>query len=184
MATTPRTVKPDLSSLRITDTKRKSSRSGKVWLWVLLPFIVLGLIYAGAFSARSRKPEVEVVTAVKPSSAPAGVLNASGYITPRRRATIAAKITGRVTGVYFDEGTIVKEGQLLAKLDDSDVLRSLESAKADRDASQAAIADYQGSVEERGNRTSPRAGTGKRRGPDPGILGLSGHERRQPSRQD
>ncbi len=112
-------------------------------MWVLLPFIVLGLIYAGAFSARSRKPEVEVVTAVKPSSAPAGVLNASGYITPRRRATIAAKITGRVTGVYFDEGTIVKEGQLLAKLDDSDVLRSLESAKADRDASQAAIADYQ-----------------------------------------
>ncbi len=143
MATTPRTVKPDLSSLRITDTKRKHTRSGKVWLWVLLPFIVLGLIYAGAFSARSRKPEVEVVTAVKPSNAPAGVLNASGYITPRRRATIAAKITGRVTGVYFDEGTIVKEGQLLAKLDDSDVLRSLESAKADRDASQAAIADYQ-----------------------------------------
>jgi RND family efflux transporter MFP subunit len=143
MATTPRAVKPDLSSLRITDTKRKSSRSGKVWLWVLLPFIVLGLIYAGAFSARSRKPEVEVVTAVKPSNTPAGVLNASGYITPRRRATIAAKITGRVTGVYFDEGTIVKEGQLLAKLDDSDVLRSLESAKADRDASQASIADYQ-----------------------------------------
>jgi len=143
MATTPRTLKPDLSSLRITDTKRKSQRSGKVWLWVLLPFIVLGLIYAGAFTARSRKPEVEVAAAAKPSNEPAGVLNASGYITPRRRATIAAKITGRVTGVYFDEGTVVKEGQLLAKLDDSDVLRSLESAKADRNASQAAIADYQ-----------------------------------------
>lgn len=143
MATTPRTVKPDLSSLRITDTKRKSSRSGKVWLWVLLPFVVLAAIYAVAFGARSRKPEVEVITAVKPSSAPTGVLNASGYITPRRRATIAAKITGRVTGVYFDEGTIVKEGQLLAKLDDSDALRGLESAKADRDASQAAIADYE-----------------------------------------
>ena len=143
MATTPRTLKPDLSSLRITDTKRKNSRSGKVWLWVLLPFIVLVLIYAGVFSARTRKPEVEVAAAVKPANGPAGVLNASGYITPRRRATIAAKITGRVIGVYFDEGTIVKEGQLLAKLDDSDVQRNLESAKADRDASQAAIADYQ-----------------------------------------
>jgi RND family efflux transporter MFP subunit len=143
MATTPRTLKPDLSSLRITDTKRKSSRSGKLWLWVLLPFIVLGLIYAGAFASRSRKPEVVVTAAVKPSNGPAGVLNASGYITPRRRATIAAKITGRVIGVYFDEGTIVKEGQLLAKLDDSDVMRNLESAKADRDASQAAIADFE-----------------------------------------
>jgi RND family efflux transporter MFP subunit len=143
MATPPRTLKPDLSSLRITDTKRKSARSSKVWLWVLLPFIVLGLLYAVTFAGRSRKPEVEVTTAVKPTNGPTGVLNASGYITPRRRATIAAKITGRVTGVFFDEGTRVKEGQLLAKLDDSDVLRNLESAKADRDAARAAIADYE-----------------------------------------
>src|SRR6266481_2758721 len=71
------------------------------------------------------------------------VLYASGYITPRRRATIAAKITGRVTGVFFDEGTRVKEGQLLATLDDADVKRALDSAKADRDAAHAAIADYE-----------------------------------------
>jgi RND family efflux transporter MFP subunit len=45
--------------------------------------------------------------------------------------------------VFFDEGTRVAEGQLLATLDDSDVKRSLDSAKADRDASQAAIADYE-----------------------------------------
>jgi RND family efflux transporter MFP subunit len=71
------------------------------------------------------------------------VLNASGYLTPRQRATIAAKITGRVTGVFFDEGTRVTDGQLLATLDDSDVVRALDAAKADRDSSQAAIADYE-----------------------------------------
>ncbi len=71
------------------------------------------------------------------------LLNASGYVTPRRRATIAAKITGRVTGVFFDEGTHVHAGQVLATLDDSDAKRALDSAKADRDASQAAIADYE-----------------------------------------
>jgi len=71
------------------------------------------------------------------------VLNASGYITPRRRATIAAKITGRVTSVMFDEGTRVTEGQLLATLDDSDARRALDSAKADRDSAQAAIADFE-----------------------------------------
>ncbi len=71
------------------------------------------------------------------------LLNASGYVTPRRRATIAAKITGRVTGVFFDEGTHVHAGQVLATLDDSDARRALDAAKADRDASQAAIADYE-----------------------------------------
>lgn len=143
MATTPKTVKPDLSSLRITDTKRKQTGSGKRWLWAAIPIVLLGLLGAASFAFRNRKPEVEVATAVKPSSAPTGVLNASGYITPRRRATIAAKITGRVIGVYFDEGTRVQAGQLLAKLDDSDALRSLESAKADRDSSQAAIQDFE-----------------------------------------
>lgn len=143
MATPPKTVRPDLSSLRITDTKRKNTGSSKRWLWAAIPIILLGLLGAASFAFRNRKPEVEVATAVKPSNAPTGVLNASGYITPRRRATIAAKITGRVVGVYFDEGTRVKEGQLLAKLDDSDALRGLESAKADRDASQAAIEDYE-----------------------------------------
>jgi len=59
------------------------------------------------------------------------------------RATVAAKITGRVTGVFFDEGMNVKAGQLLATLDDSDTKRALDSAIADRKASQAAIADYQ-----------------------------------------
>jgi RND family efflux transporter MFP subunit len=143
MATPPKTIRPDLSSLRITDTKRKNAGSGRRWLWAAIPIFILALLGIASFAVRNRKPEVQVVTAVKPSNAPAGVLNASGYITPRRRATIAAKITGRVIGVYFDEGTIVKEGQLLAKLDDSDALRGLESAKADRDASQAAIEDFE-----------------------------------------
>src|SRR5260370_39288071 len=62
---------------------------------------------------------------------------------PCRRDLIASKIIGRVTGVFFDEGTRVAAGQLLSTLDDSDVRRSLDSAKADRDASQAAIADYE-----------------------------------------
>jgi RND family efflux transporter MFP subunit len=88
---------------------------------------------------------VEVVMArraVGPGSREA-LLNATGYVTPRRRATIAAKITGRVTGVLFDEGTHVHLGQLLATLDDADSKRALQSAQADRDSSKAAIADYE-----------------------------------------
>lgn len=143
MATPPKSLKPDLSSLRISDHKRTDPRSGKRWIWIAVSVVLLGLAAGAAFAFRNRKAEVEVATATKPVTGPAGVLNASGYVTPRRRATIAAKITGRVTGVYFDEGTRVTEGQLLATLDDSDARRALDSAKADRDSSQAAILDYQ-----------------------------------------
>jgi RND family efflux transporter MFP subunit len=143
MATTPKSLKPDLGSLRIGDSKRNASRSSRRWLWLILGVLALILLAAAASAFRDRKAEVEVAAARKPVNGPAGVLNASGYITPRRRATIAAKITGRVTSVMFDEGTRVTEGQLLATLDDSDARRALDSAKADRDSAQAAIADYE-----------------------------------------
>ncbi len=143
MATPPQPIKPDLGSLRIGDDHRKRGGSGKRIVLTILPLVILAGIGAAAFAFRSQKPVVEVITAVKAdSSERQSLLNASGYVTPRRRATIAAKITGRVTGVFFDEGTHVKQGQLLATLDDSDVKRALASAKADRDSAQAGIADY------------------------------------------
>lgn len=129
--------------MRINSDKRKSGSSGKRWVWIVAGIVVIVLLAVGASAYLNRKPEVEVATAGKPSSGPSGILDASGYITPRQRATIAAKITGRVTAVFFDEGTRVKQGQLLATLDDADVLRALESAKADRNSTEAAIADYQ-----------------------------------------
>jgi RND family efflux transporter MFP subunit len=144
MATHPQSIKPDLASLRIGDSHRKAgSGAGKRFVIIVLVILPLAAIAAAAYAFRNQKPVVQVMTA---SKAEAGgrqsLLNASGYVTPRRRATIAAKITGRVTGVFFDEGTHVRQGQLLATLDDSDVKRALESAKADRESAQAAIADY------------------------------------------
>ncbi len=144
MATAMDSPRPDLGSLRIGDGERKGSGIGKRIMYAAIPVLIFAGIVAAAFAFRSQKPVVEVAAAAKAD--PNGrqtLLNASGYVTPRRRATIAAKITGRVTGVFFDEGTRVAEGQLLATLDDSDVKRALDSAKADRDASRAAIADFE-----------------------------------------
>src|SRR6202165_2069811 len=144
MATPANSPRHDLGSLRIGEGQRKGSGMGKRVLYAAIPVLIFAGIVAGAYALRSQKPVVEVATAAKPEAGGRqALLNASGYITPRRRATIAAKITGRVTGVFFDEGTRVAKGQLLSTLDDSDVKRSLDSAKADRDASQAAIADYE-----------------------------------------
>jgi len=144
MATPANAPKHDLGSLRIGEGQRKGSSMGRRVIYAGIPVLIFAGIVAGAYALRSQKPVVEVATAAKPEAGGRQTaLNASGYITPRRRATIAAKITGRVTGVFFDEGTRVAEGQLLATLDDSDVKRSFDSAKADREAAQAAIADYE-----------------------------------------
>jgi RND family efflux transporter MFP subunit len=144
MATPPVSLKPDLGSLRIHDGQRKSSGVGKKAAFAIIPFVLLVGAVIAAYALKSKMPVVEIATAAKPDAGGAvTTLNASGYVTPRRRATIAAKITGRVTGVFFDEGTRVSQGQLLATLDDSDAKRALDSAKADRNASQAAIADFE-----------------------------------------
>ncbi len=136
--------KPDLGSLRIHDGERGKSGMGKRIAFAAIPVIIFAGIVAAAFALRNQKAQVEVAAVSAPdSSGRQTALNASGYITPRRRATIAAKITGRVIDVFFDEGTRVSQNQLLAKLDDSDVRRNLDSAIADRDASQAAIADFE-----------------------------------------
>lgn len=135
----------DLGSLRIPDSRRRRGSLGnRVALFFGL-IVVLGGAVGAVYSFRARAPEVEVASA-RSESANGGreaLLNASGYVTPRRRATIAAKITGRVTGVFFDEGTHVAEGQLLATLDDSDAKKALDSAKADWASAKAAIADYE-----------------------------------------
>jgi RND family efflux transporter MFP subunit len=134
----------DLSSLKIQDSARTKGSAGKVLAYISAGIGVIVLLGGAFLAIRGRKPEVEVATARSAGgSEQVTALNASGYVTPRRRATVAAKITGRVTGVFFDEGNNVKEGQLLATLDDSDVQKSLTAAKADKDSSSAAIADLQ-----------------------------------------
>jgi RND family efflux transporter MFP subunit len=145
MATPLDSPKHDLGSLRIHEGQRKGGSLGKRLALFLGLLVGLAGLSGGIYAFWNQKPVVEVAVVQKPtgSGGREALLNASGYVTPRRRATIAAKITGRVTGVFFDEGTHVREGQLLDTLDDSDVKKALDAAKADRDSAQAAIADFQ-----------------------------------------
>jgi RND family efflux transporter MFP subunit len=143
MATLPNSPKPDLDLLRIGESQRRSAKTGKR-LGIAAALLGVVVLFTGAlFALRNQKPAVEIGVAQKPSAGRPALLNASGYVTPRRRATVAAKITGRVTEVFFDEGVHVRKGQVLTTLDDSDARRALEAAKADRDATEATIADYE-----------------------------------------
>src|ERR1700730_574256 len=82
----------DLSALRIDDSKRRPRSVGK-WFGIFAAVLGIAVIAVGATIAlRGTKPEVEVAAAIAPADVPMvnTVLNASGYITPRRRATVAA----------------------------------------------------------------------------------------------
>src|SRR3569832_306951 len=134
---------PDLSALRIDDQHRNSSGSKKTG-WIVAIIVVLIVAVAAVLAFRPKTDAVEVMTVhAATKDTPATLLNASGYVTPRRRSTIAAKITARVTNVYTDEGKRVKAGEVLATLDDSDARVRLNSAKADLDASKAQLADLE-----------------------------------------
>lgn len=141
-----RTTGPDLSALKIHEDARKAG--GSKWIrWFAAALAVLLLIMGGLYALRGKTPIVEVAAAHSQTESREVLLNASGYVTPRRRATIAAKITGRVTRMIADEGMHVQEGQVLATLDDSDARVRLISAKADRDATGAALKDLQVQLE-------------------------------------
>jgi RND family efflux transporter MFP subunit len=136
-------VRPDLGGLHIDAHKRSARKAGGRITLVLLVVVAALVVVGGVYAYMRQTPSVQVATADAPETGPTALLNASGYVTPQRRATVAAKITGRVTGVFFTEGMRVNKGFVLATLDDSDVQKALASAKADRNATQASILDLQ-----------------------------------------
>jgi RND family efflux transporter MFP subunit len=132
---------PDLASLRIDEHARRAPRR-LGWRALAVGLVVVLAVAAGLFfTLREKAPEVEVAAVRADKGGRAALLNASGYVTPRQRATIAAKITARVNEIYVDEGMQVEPGQVLAKLDDSDARARLVSAMAERDATAATVGD-------------------------------------------
>src|SRR6185437_12281933 len=102
----------DLGSLRIEDHSRRSGKTGK--RLGIFAAALGGLVLIGGLllAFRTQKPVVEVATAQATGAKAEALLNASGYVTPRRRATVAAKVTGRIDQIYAEEGLRVKSGQV------------------------------------------------------------------------
>jgi len=140
-------LKQNLESLRI-DHDARTSRPGW-WFWVSLVLIVLAVIGGGLWwttgglvvqTAPVTTATVRLESAADAAAADA-VLNASGYVTARRRSTVSSKITGKVTEVLVEEGMQVREGQVLARLDDSTVRANLNYARAQHEASRRQVTE-------------------------------------------
>lgn len=121
-----------LSQLRI-DRKAVEPPSRMPWIVALVLVAVLAASGAGWWWWNSRQAiEVSVVAAMAPSSASgdSAVLQATGYVTARRQATVSAQITGTLAEVLIEEGEHVDAGQVLARLEDTAQQADLAQARA------------------------------------------------------
>lgn len=111
----------------------------------LLPAAVVAVLVLGVVLMNGMRP-VTVETAVARKAAEMGtasVLDASGYVTARRIATVSSKITGKVREVLIEEGQVVAEGEVLAYLDDADASAQRDLATAQLASAQSQLAEAQ-----------------------------------------
>jgi RND family efflux transporter MFP subunit len=132
-----------LKELRIDHTQREDHDPGsRRWPWILAAVALIAVVVAGGwFWLNHRAIAVQTVTASAPSQASGSgaVLQATGYVTARREATVSAQIIGTLTAVLIEEGDQVKKGQVLARLEDSSQKAYLHAAQADAEAAKAQL---------------------------------------------
>jgi RND family efflux transporter MFP subunit len=138
-------LKGELASLRI--DRDRPARSP--WRWPLLLLIPVLLALGALYTVRAREAlravPVETATATLASggSAPAGspVLAASGYLVARRKAVVSAKIQGRLAELRVEEGSRIRQGEVIARLEDSDYIAQVRRAAAAVERAQADLAE-------------------------------------------
>ena len=133
-------LKQDLAALRIERVHdRPGVGRGVAWIAALI-VVATAAFGAWRWVTRERVVEVEAATVTeRAAGTQAAILNASGYVTARRRATVSSKITGKVVEVNVEEGMAVREGQVLARLDDSTAKATLALALARAESARKAV---------------------------------------------
>ena len=143
----------DLSSLRIDrsspgpQTSRKSRSFTKFIVWSLAIAAVVG---AGLLLKDIFNPGIEVQLATASMTSPSqanAVLTASGYVVARRKAAVASKGTGTLVYLGVDEGDKVKKGQVIARLEDSDVAAARDRARENLHMAEADLNDAKQNLE-------------------------------------
>lgn len=131
--------KASLDSLRI-DRGAAETRERKPWLLAAVAAALVVVAIITWLIARPARASVHVAPArAERSGSQSTVLNATGYVTARREATVSSKFTGRVVDVYVEEGMQVWTGQVLARLDSASPDRALRLSQAEAAAAASAL---------------------------------------------
>ena len=139
----------DLSALRIDRTAHAAAGDGAAggarrWLTIGVPaaVVIVAVVLLLTSGALGSAAPVRLTSAVMVSPIRSGaVLIASGYVVAQRKAAVASKGTGRLVYLGVVEGDRVRTGQVLARVEDSDVRAQLAQAQANLDLSRAELRD-------------------------------------------
>jgi RND family efflux transporter MFP subunit len=131
------------------------ARRGPGLRWWLLAAVLLLVAGAAAYVWGNRGDELAVVRvavaqANSTAAASRSVLDATGYITARRMATVSAQVTGKVESVLIEEGMRVEEGEVLATLDDTEAQAQLALARAELDSARSRLAEIRAQLAQAG----------------------------------
>ncbi|HNR92659.1 MAG TPA: efflux RND transporter periplasmic adaptor subunit [Dokdonella sp.] len=140
-----------LRQLRI-DRNASEARSTGPWIFGGLAVALLLMAVLGWWLFGTPKPFViDAALAAPPAGAgsvPAAVLQATGYVTARRQATVSAQITGTMAEVLIEEGERVEAGQVLARLDDTAQRAALGQAEAQLAQARAQVGQYRARLDQ------------------------------------
>jgi RND family efflux transporter MFP subunit len=136
-----------LNQLRI-DRGSESAPTGKGRIWLIAALPLLAAAGMAIWWWTRPTPPAVHITAAQPIAgdgvASAGsILDASGYVVARRQATVASKITAKMVELDIEEGDQVKAGQIIAKLDDTNIRAALNQAGAQLEFAKASLAETQ-----------------------------------------
>ncbi len=137
-------LKQELASLRLEREPASGGRGKTVVLMVVLALIAAVAVATWRFRSDLTALEVETVHAaiVTPQQADEQpVLSASGYVVARRKAVVSAKIQGRLSTLKVEEGSRVREGEVIARLESADYEASVERARAAVQRAEADLAE-------------------------------------------
>jgi RND family efflux transporter MFP subunit len=136
-----------LKDLRIDSRQREDAGGASRWPWIAGAIVLAIALGVGAawFLFGGKTFEVQAATATAPAAGggDTAVLQATGYVTARREATVSAQITGTLTQVLIEEGEHVDKDQVLAHLDDTAQKAMLAQSQAQASAAQATLGQYQ-----------------------------------------
>jgi HlyD family secretion protein len=133
-----------LSELRIDRDSDRRSGAPRALLIALAALLVLGAAGFALWRSKRSAPQVRLATveaAVPGEGARGAVLDASGYVVARRMATISSKVTGKIVEVLVEEGMVVAEGQVLARLDASLLERQVALAESQVKAARRSLTE-------------------------------------------
>ena len=137
-----------LRQLSIDRTHPASAPRAK-WPWIVSALLLAGAAAAFFWQRNTAVPVRLVMADVQGGRAAGGsgsVLDASGYVVARRQATVSSKVTGKVVEINFEEGQRVKEGDVLARLDDTNLVAQLELGKSQIEQARAQLAELRVSL--------------------------------------